>query len=759
MLRYVTLPGNDEPRVEIIHDMLARQLLNSKKERKLQQQAAALRKQRFTAAAIIAIILAIGATFFVQYRSIVKERNNMYKMQSHYITEKAERLIENNDLTNAIRILLPVLPPKTDNSDRPLVAETEYALRNTDCRLTQDYITALYRITESEKIMCAEISPKNKYIATSTGNNIRITNTDIGSTQITINTANVHSFDFSPDEKYILVGYENGDVKLWNIETGKQEQKIIKCKYATKVRFSPNEKYIVTASYDSIKILDSNAKNIQREINIQGEIDNIEVSLDEKYLGVGFYSSYDSYYVKIFNIETGKQVGNTIKCSSLYYSSFKFSPTGKYYLTIDKECVNVWETETGKLFGELLSDANDLRLLSSFKGSQFTLNEKYIYKLDYDSEYFWDFSNSSNKIFHYNSNTNTKISFSDDIQWSKDMKYFVTNRDLSSDPYMTVYKRNIKNKTYNTSDSYWHQINPDGTQFLTTSKDSTLRIWDANGNQIGKSMKHHNVTYKANYSHDGKNIVTHSDSIAYVWNVETNSVLCKFDCKKRLRTSKFSPNGKKIIVTADSIIYICDIENKTKDSIELNNIPLSASFDPKGKHIIFATRDSTVIILDAESKNVINMLPKQNNYVSTAEFSPDGKYIITEACISNGYEKDAVIKLWDSKSLKQIGDSIKREHEWSYIQFSPDSKYFIVSNRGCPYVYHTETAKLLLKVSETNSYNFAKFNKDVKSILLIGGNKIKQIEFPTLQELLDKYNKLFKDWPLSEEELIEYKFK
>lgn len=129
MLRYVTLPGNDEPRVEIIHDTLARQMLSSKTERKLQQQAAALRRQRLTAIAIIAVIVAIGAAFFMQYRSIVNERNNMYKMQSRFIVEKAEGLIVLNEDTKAIRLLLNVLPKNIKKPDRPYIEVAELTLR------------------------------------------------------------------------------------------------------------------------------------------------------------------------------------------------------------------------------------------------------------------------------------------------------------------------------------------------------------------------------------------------------------------------------------------------------------------------------------------------------------------------------------------------------------------------------------------------------------------------------------------------------
>ena len=54
----------------------------------------------------------------------------------------------------------------------------------------------------------------------------------------------------------------------------------------------------------------------------------------------------------------------------------------------------------------------------------------------------------------------------------------------------------------------------------------------------------------------------------------------------------------------------------------------------------------------------------------------------------------------------------------------------------------------------------ASFSNDGKFIVTASwDNTAKITEFFPLQELLDKYNKLFKDWPLSEVELKEYNFK
>ena len=760
MLRYVTLPGNDEPRVEIIHDTLARQMLSSKTERKLQQQAAALRRQRLTAIAIIVVIVAIGAAFFMQYRSIVNERNNMYKMQTHYITEKAEKLVNEGDVIKAIRLLINVLPQKADCSDRPNVIETEFLLRNLDNQITHEYISDLYTISSYEDYTMYRdsrfaISPRCKYIAAAMGKEIKILNLEDGTPHITINSNDkVESLDFSNNDKSILVGHGSGKITIWSTETGNQIKTIIHHDSISEpiiARFSNDGKFIATAAiyntqYNSIKIWDSNTYKLIKDIRVLNgfNVKYIEFSPDGNYLATISEIDYSESNIKIYNTKTWKQIGNTIN-NHQRYASVKFDNTGKYHLTTHENAIKIWETKTGKLFRELTIESFDAR------NAQFTPNGRYVYMPRLGQ--FWDFKNNKSYI-DYDMRDYRLL---DDLKLSKNWEYVIAtdSREINKiyRRIITVKKRNKENKPHinNYRKIYDHQISPDDKHFITVSEDSTLRIWDANGKQLGDSMKHHGIVFKANYSHDGKYIVTHSDSILYIWNAETNKNINKLHFDKALLSAKFATDDKSIITATDSVIYIYNIDNGTKESINVNKGIRTASFSPDGKNIISSTSDSTIIIVDLESGNIINKLPKQNSVATTAEFSPNGEYIITES--------GGITKLWDTRTYTQVGDSIERKHNWSYIRFSTDSKYFIISNDGKPYVYNTETAKIVLEVTNKNQYNYAKLSNDGKSILLLGGHKINRIEFPMLQELIEKYKKLFKDWPLTEEELREYNFK
>jgi WD domain, G-beta repeat len=62
------------------------------------------------------------------------------------------------------------------------------------------------------------------------------------------------------------------------------------------------------------------------------------------------------------------------------------------------------------------------------------------------------------------------------------------------------------------------QFSPDGRSVVTASKDGTARLWDAaTGVPIGEPMQSNEAVYAAEFSPDGKRVVTASAWDARVW--------------------------------------------------------------------------------------------------------------------------------------------------------------------------------------------------------------------------------------------------
>src|SRR5204863_1570626 len=76
------------------------------------------------------------------------------------------------------------------------------------------------------------------------------------------------------------------------------------------------------------------------------------------------------------------------------------------------------------------------------------------------------------------------------------------------------------------------------------------------------------------------------------------------------------------------------------DALKHGVYVLSAQFSPDGRRIVTASRDFTARVWDAQTGEALTEPFRHGNWVTWAEFSPDGKRIVTAS-----YDFSA--KVWD----------------------------------------------------------------------------------------------------------------
>lgn len=139
--------------------------------------------------------------------------------------------------------------------------------------------------------------------------------------------------------------------------------------------------------------------------------------------------------------------------------------------------------------------------------------------------------------------------------------------------------------------------------------------------------------------------------------------------------------------------------------------------------------------------------------VNSSEFSPNGNYIVTVS-------DDNTVKLWNAKTGKQVGETMTGVNSF---EFSPDGSYLVTySNYYEPFkVWNAKTGRQVGEIMEYNDRIVsAEFSYDERYIVIVSEDcTIKITEYPSLQELIDKYRKIYKYWPLTEGELEKYNFK
>ena len=226
----------------------------------------------------------------------------------------------------------------------------------------------------------------------------------------------------------------------------------------------------------------------------------------------------------------------------------------------------------------------------------------------------------------------------------------------------------------------------------------------------------------AEFSPDGKFVLTSGEGKAKIWNPITGIMLQTFDAHRGfIQSAHYSPDGKRILTCGDSLVKIWDAETgRLLRSLECCNGPVySAGFSPNGKFICTQSgdnRDNTTRIWDAVSGKLLYQLKNRLFYGGSDVFSPDGNSVL----LYNGRDSSLLIEVTSGK--------IRHKLQGILGSFSPDGKQLatIYVMRLHGWIWNAITGKRIHEVpleNDTgaifNDFSRAKFSPDGKSVLFI----------------------------------------
>ncbi len=138
----------------------------------------------------------------------------------------------------------------------------------------------------------------------------------------------------------------------------------------------------------------------------------------------------------------------------------------------------------------------------------------------------------------------------------------------------------------------------------------------------------------------------------------------------------------------------------------------SAQFSPDGKYIVTASDDNTARVWDAKTGEPVTEPLMHENSVNSAQFSPDGKYIVTASY-------DYTARVWDAKTGEPVTESLRHEGPVYSAQFSPDGKYIVTaSSDNTARVWDAKTGEQLTEPLKHEDYvKSAQFSPDGKYIV------------------------------------------
>lgn len=674
-----------------------------------------------------------------------ERRDNLLRVQSRFIAEKAMDLINGGDSYLAQRILLEVMPTNLDSLDRPYTPEVELAFR----KALKNPSTILYG--HNERVNCAV---------------------------------------FSPDGKTIISGGEDNRIRIWNSQTGKEIQKYHEHSDGIDdIIFSPDGKRFASIASDSLMIWDTYSKQILvKKTDVFPRIQAVAFSPDESTIAVAQYET-----IVIWDIEAGMQ--DSFNGHTSMINSIDYSPNGEYLVSSDMEgAIYIWSMVLGKLIRRLDGPNNEFNKVS------FSPNGKYILTACSNNNiYIWD-AQTGEEVKKMEGHAHCVAS----AVYSPDGTHIVS---ASWDHTVRVWNsetgEEIKKLEGHTDGVNSAVFSPDGKYIVSTSVDKTIRLWYAEPIEEYKLLDNEKLTGTGKqviFNHDGTKIISISysdycDNIIQIWDAETRQEIRRLiGHEGTINSIALSPNKQHVAsASSDKTIRIWNIETGKliKQINGHENSVYAIAYSPDGKLLVSASSDKTIRIWNTATGMEIKRIASYEEYIPSITFSPDSKSIAAASFmfiqvwdVATGEERNKIdvdsivnhvaycqdgqyliaastneiISLWDALTGDLVREMKGHAKGVRYVDLSQDGKYLVsASEDSTVRIWNFETGVEILTLDRDSGRVFcASFSPDGRHVVTAPDEEIRIWDFPSLQELINQTREQFKDFPLTQEDRKKY---
>ncbi|RXW13019.1 hypothetical protein EST38_g12835 [Candolleomyces aberdarensis] len=265
--------------------------------------------------------------------------------------------------------------------------------------------------------------------------------------------------------------------------------------------------------------------------------------------------------IRIWDMETGAQVGEPLLGHGGHINSVAISPDGKLIVSGSSDMtIRIWDAETGMQVGESLRghEHSVLSVAFSHDGQRIISGSR----------------DNTIRIWDAAAGTQVGVPLQGHTDWVRSVA-----------------------------------ISPNGKRIVSSSDDKTIRIWDAEkGTQLGEPLQgHRSPVWSVAISPDGQRIVSGSlDDTIRIWDMETGTQVGESlqEHSGNINSVAISPDGTHIISGSDyKMIQIWDLETGKQVGEPLRghtSCVMSVAISPDGKRIVSGSLDQTVRIWNAE---------------------------------------------------------------------------------------------------------------------------------------------------------------
>ena len=382
-------------------------------------------------------------------------------------------------------------------------------------------------------------------------------------------------------------------------------------------------------------------------------------------------SGYPSNTIRLWNPQTGQQIGEPLTNHSGKINSVAFSPDGSLLASASNDdTIRLWDHSSGKQIGEPLTGHTDGVLSVAFSpdGSLLASGS------DDKTIRLWDVSSGQQISEPLTGHTQMIRS----VAFIPDGSLLASGSDDKTIRLWDVSSGQQLGEPLTGHTSYVSSVafSPDGSLLASGSLDMTIRLWDpATGQQIGEPLTGHTSwIFSVAFSLDGSLLASGgADSTIHLWDVSSGQQVGEplTGHTNWIMSVAFSPDGSLLASGSDDkTILLWDVSSGQQIGEPLTGRTLfvfSVAFSPDGSFLASGGGDGTVRLWDVSSgQQISEPLTGHSLWVNSVAFSPDGSLLASGSW-------DNTIRLWDPATGQQIGEPLTGHSYWvNSVAFSPD---------------------------------------------------------------------------------------
>ncbi|MEM9770895.1 MAG: hypothetical protein AAF889_04720 [Cyanobacteria bacterium P01_D01_bin.73] len=419
-----------------------------------------------------------------------------------------------------------------------------------------------------------------------------------------------------------------------------------------------------SAEYALDKLL--NAPKLQARNQLRGHSGSI-IDVDISPDGSSIVTASSDKTAIIWDVSGEKR--RTLEGHDRTVSSAKFSPDGKFVVTASANKAMIWSLSNPDKKPTILSGH-----AKNVVSARFSPDNKTIATASSDgTAILWDRSGKPLEILRHQGIPVKDIQFSPDgtsivtvlskgemVIWS-DVGSSNTKDSIPPRDVIPAHNGIISSVTFS----------QDGKYIVTTSLDETAKLWNSSGQLLQTLEGHKGWVWSASFHpKDGVIATTSSDGTIKIWDRKGNELETLVGHSSWVRGVEFSPNGLQMITVSDDQTAM--IWERGRNASELQTLIekgiTGAEFSPDGQNIITTSSQKKATLWDRDG-NILATFPHRST-VSGADFSSDGQTLATTSW-------DGFVALWSRESLE--GKALKISSSVILgVDFSPDSQALVI---------------------------------------------------------------------------------